>query len=149
MTKKVILGILAGFVSGLFATGGGMILVPAFIYFLNMEDKKARGTSTLCILVMVITSGFFYYKNDYINWNVGILCALGGMIPRFFGSKGIKKCSRKNFKINVPWISNICSYTNVDIGGKIVRSFNRISFWYYNRNWNGRRYNINYFTYTV
>lgn len=92
MVKKIILGILAGFVSGLFATGGGMILVPAFIYFLNMEDKKARGTSTLCILVMVITSGFFYYKNDYINWNIGLLCAVGGMIRRFFWCKITKSC---------------------------------------------------------
>ena len=99
MIKKVLLGILAGFVSGLFATGGGMILVPAFIYLLNMEDKKARGTSTLCILVMVITSGFFYYKNDYIDWNTGILCATGGIIGGFFGAKLLKNISEKVLKI--------------------------------------------------
>ena len=32
MIKKVVIGLLAGVVSGLFSTGGGMILVPSFIY---------------------------------------------------------------------------------------------------------------------
>ena len=64
--KKVIIGLLAGIISGLFSTGGGMIVVPAFIYLLNMEDKKARGTSIFCILPMVVTSGIFYYKSNYM-----------------------------------------------------------------------------------
>ena len=56
-----IVGILAGIISGLFSTGGGMILVPAFIYLLKLDNTKARGTSVFCILPMVVTSGIFYY----------------------------------------------------------------------------------------
>ena len=99
MGKKIILGILAGIVSGLFASGGGMILVPAFIYFLNMEDRKARGTSLLCILVMVVTSGFFYYKNNYIDWRAGLLCAVGGIVGGFLGAKLLKSAPVKVLKI--------------------------------------------------
>ena len=51
--KNSIIGLLAGIVSGLFSTGGGMILVPAFIHLLKMEDTQARGTSIFCILPMV------------------------------------------------------------------------------------------------
>lgn len=54
--KKVIIGLLAGIISGFFTSGGGMILVPAFIYMLKIDDVKARATSVLCILPMVITS---------------------------------------------------------------------------------------------
>ncbi len=40
------IGFIAGIISGLFSTGGGMILVPAFIYLLKkIKDIKARGTS--------------------------------------------------------------------------------------------------------
>ena len=97
--KKVIIGLLAGIISGLFSTGGGMIVVPAFIYLLNMEDKKARGTSIFCILPMVVTSGIFYYKSNYINWNISILCAIGGMIGGYTAAKLLKKIPTHYLKV--------------------------------------------------
>ena len=78
--KLSIVGILAGIISGLFSTGGGMILVPAFIYLLKLDNTKARGTSVFCILPMVVTSSFFYYKENFIDWKVAILCAIGGTV---------------------------------------------------------------------
>ena len=44
MKKQIIIGIMAGVISGFFASGGGMILVPAFVYLLNMGEQKARAT---------------------------------------------------------------------------------------------------------
>lgn len=91
MVKKVILGLIAGIICGLFGTGGGMILVPAFIYVLKIEPKKARATSLLCMLVMVVVSSIFYYKNNYIDWKIGVLCAIGGIGGGYFGAKILKK----------------------------------------------------------
>ena len=88
--KKIILGIIAGIVCGLFGTGGGLILVPAFIYMLKLDPKKSRGTSLSCMLVMVIVSSIFYSKNKYIDWKSGILCAIGGIIGGYFGAKILK-----------------------------------------------------------
>ena len=99
MYKKIIIGTLAGFISGLFSTGGGMILVPAFIHLLKMEDSKARGTSVLCILPMVITSSFFYYKGNFIDWKIAILCAIGGSIGGYIGAKLLKKLPENILKI--------------------------------------------------
>ena len=65
--KKIFIGFMAGVISGLFTAGGGLILVPAFMYMLKMEPKKARATSIFCILPMVITTAFFYSKNNLIN----------------------------------------------------------------------------------
>lgn len=94
-----IIGFLAGVISGLFSTGGGMILVPAFIYFLKLDNTKARGTSVFCILPMVITSGIFYYKENYIEWKTAILCAIGGAIGGYIGAKLLKKLPEKYLKI--------------------------------------------------
>lgn len=98
-SKKIIIGILAGIVSGLFSTGGGMILVPAFIHLLELEDTKARGTSVFCILPMVVTSSFFYYKGNYINWKIAFFCAIGGAIGGYIGAKLLKKLPEKILKI--------------------------------------------------
>lgn len=97
--KKMIIGLLAGFVSGLFSSGGGMILVPAFVYILKIDENKARMNSVFCILPMVITSAFFFYKNNYIDWKIGILCAIGGMIGGFLGAKILCKIPDKYLKI--------------------------------------------------
>lgn len=99
MLKKIIIGLLAGFISGFFSTGGGMILVPSFIYILNEKADISRATSVFCILPMVITSSFFYYKNNYIDWKVGLLCASGGIIGGYIGAKLLKKLPDYIFKI--------------------------------------------------
>lgn len=99
MIKKIIIGLIAGLVSGFFATGGGMIVVPALVYLLSMEESKARATSVFVILPMVVTSGIFYYKNDYINWQIGVLCAIGGILGGYIGSRLLKKVPDKYLKI--------------------------------------------------
>lgn len=99
MIKKILVGIIAGFISGLFAAGGGMIIVPAFVHIFNLDEAEARATSVFAILPMVITSGLFYYNNNYVDWTLGIKCALGGIIGGFIGSKLLKKLSDKVLKI--------------------------------------------------
>lgn len=90
MIKKIIIGVLAGIICGLFGTGGGMILVPAFVYILKINPKRARATSLCCMLVLVIASGIFYYQKNYINWQAGILCAIGGIPGGYLGAKLLK-----------------------------------------------------------
>ena len=91
MFKKVMIGIFAGLICGLFGTGGGMLLVPFFVYILKVEPKRARATSLCCMLVMVIVSSIFYYKNNFINWKIGLFCAIGGIIGGYLGAKILKK----------------------------------------------------------
>lgn len=99
IVKKILVGLFAGIVSGLFAAGGGMIVVSALIHLFFLEDKKARATSVFAILPMVITSGVFYYGNDYMDWKLGIICAIGGMIGGYIGAKLLKKLPSKVLKI--------------------------------------------------
>ena len=99
MLKKIIIGLTAGIISGLFSTGGGMILVPAFIYFLKFCEKEARATSIMCVLAMVITTSIFYAKNNYINFALAIECAIGGIVGGFIGSKLLNKLNEKFLKI--------------------------------------------------
>lgn len=97
--KNSIIGISAGFITGFFSTGGGMIVLPALIYFLKIGEKKARATTVFAILPMVVTAAFFYYKDRYFNFNLGLKCAVGGIIGSFIGTRLLKKVSNKFLKI--------------------------------------------------
>lgn len=96
---KMLIGFFSGIISGLFASGGGMILVPAFIYLLKMEDVESRATSVICILPMVVTSGIFYYTGNYINWEIGLLCAVGGVVGGVVGAKLLNRLPARYLKI--------------------------------------------------
>ncbi len=99
MIKKILLGLIAGFISGLFASGGGLIVVPAFVHIFKLKEAEARATCIFAILPMVIASGLLYYNNNFLDWFIGIKCAVGGIIGGFIGAKLLKKLSDKFLKI--------------------------------------------------
>mgnify|MGYP000851530420 FL=1 len=99
MMKKVLLGIISGLICGLFASGGGLILVPAYVYILHMDDVKARASSVFSILPMVTVSGLVYYKERLVDFKLGILCAIGGIVGGIIGAKLLKKMPTKYLKI--------------------------------------------------
>ncbi len=97
--KNALIGILTGVISGMFSAGGGLILVPIFIYVLKLSEKEARGTSLFCITPMVILTAFIYYKNNLIDWNLGIKCAIGGIIGGIIGGKLLSNVPDKYLQI--------------------------------------------------
>ena len=99
MTKKFLIGMIAGFISGLFAAGGGMIVVPAFVHLFKMSEQEARATSIFVILPIVIVSGLFYYNNNYLDWNIGVKCAIGGILGGIIGSIILNKLKTKYLKL--------------------------------------------------
>lgn len=98
--KIMLIGIISGLISGMFSAGGGLILVPIFVYLLNLSEKKARATSLFCILPMVITTAILYSRNHFIDWQLGILCAIGGVIGGIIGGKLLNKIPAKHLKIS-------------------------------------------------
>lgn len=98
MWKKFLVGLLVGFISGMFASGGGLLLIPAYLYLFNSTEKEARATAIFCILPMVVTTAFFYGSNNFINWKVGLFCAIGGIIGSFIGSKLLNILNGKYLK---------------------------------------------------
>ena len=98
--RNAIIGFFSGLICGLFGAGGGLILVPAFCIINKMDEKTARATSIFCILPLVIISCIFYMKNQYINWNIGIKCAIGGIIGGIIGSRLLEKLDNKILNIS-------------------------------------------------
>ena len=97
--KNALIGILAGIISGMFSAGGGLILVPVFVYIIKLSEKEARATSLFCIMPMVILTAIIYNNNNFIDWSLGIKCAIGGIIGGIIGGKLLNKIPDKYLQI--------------------------------------------------
>lgn len=84
----VLIGLAAGFLSGLVGIGGGIILVPALVLLLGFTQKQAQGTSLgIMLLPIGILAVIQYYKQGYINVNYILIVAVAFVAGSFLGSK--------------------------------------------------------------
>ncbi|MBI1838453.1 MAG: sulfite exporter TauE/SafE family protein [Flavobacteriia bacterium] len=84
----LLIGLLAGLLSGFVGVGGGVVIVPALVYFLGVSQHQAQGTSLFILLLPVgLLAVNNYAKNGSINWTYGIIIAIAFVIGGYFGSK--------------------------------------------------------------
>jgi uncharacterized membrane protein YfcA len=84
----LIVGLVAGMLSGLIGIGGGIIIVPALIYLLGFSQHEAQGTSLGLLLPPVgILAVMNYYKKGYIDIKVVVILAVAFIIGGWLGSK--------------------------------------------------------------
>jgi len=87
----VIIGLLAGILSGLVGIGGGIIMVPLFIFFLGLNQHNAQGLSLAVMLPPVTFLAVYNYHTagdgGNIDWKVAILVSTLFIIGGFLGSK--------------------------------------------------------------
>ena len=95
----VIIGIAAGILGGLVGVGGGIIIVPALIYFLSFSQKEAQGTSLGILLLPIGILGVWqYYKAGYVDMRIVWLVAAGFLVGSYFGSKIALSLSQETVK---------------------------------------------------
>jgi uncharacterized membrane protein YfcA len=84
----VLIGLAAGILSGLVGVGGGIIIVPALIFFLGFNQHQSQGTS---LGILLLPAGIFavinYYKQGYIDIKVVFFLFLGFLVGGWLGSK--------------------------------------------------------------
>ena len=84
----VIIGLVAGLVSGSMGVGGGIIIIPALVLFLGLSQQQAQGTSIAVISVPVAAvAAFNYYKGGFINIKFAAIIILTFVVGAYFGSK--------------------------------------------------------------
>ncbi len=82
----ILLGLAVGVLVGLMGIGGGIVLVPAFVYLLGMDQHLAQGTSLVILLPpLALGALMLYWKNYQVDLQAGIACALGFLAGGYFG----------------------------------------------------------------
>jgi uncharacterized protein len=95
----ILIGIAAGILGGLVGVGGGIIIVPALVYFIGFSQKTAQGTSLGLIMLPVGILGVLqYYKQGHVDFKVVGMLAIGFLLGSYFGSKFALSLSQETVK---------------------------------------------------
>jgi uncharacterized membrane protein YfcA len=82
----LVIGVVGGVVSGFFGVGGAVVIVPALVFFLGMEQHRAQGTSLAALLLPVGFLGFWeYYRRGNSDLRLGLAIAVGLFFGAFVG----------------------------------------------------------------
>lgn len=84
----ICIGFAAGAFSGMFGIGGGLIMVPAMVFFLAMSQQSAQGTSLgVLVIPVAAVAAFNYYREGALNIKYALVIALSFVVGGYFGSK--------------------------------------------------------------
>lgn len=82
------IGLAAGILGGMVGVGGGIVMVPAMVYFLAFSQHKAQGTSLALMLFPVGLLGVLnYYRKGHVDLRVAGLLAVGFILGSYLGSR--------------------------------------------------------------
>jgi uncharacterized membrane protein YfcA len=91
----LLVGIAAGFLSGLFGVGGGILVVPGLIVATKMDQRLAHGTSLAAVLPISFASLLTYWSNDHVDWSVALFLAIGSIFGAVLGAKLLAIASKR------------------------------------------------------
>lgn len=91
LARTIAVGFVAGFLSGLFGVGGGILIVPALVLVLHFDQRLAHGTSLASVLPIAMSSLFSYALEDKVDWSVGLFLASGAVCGAVVGTHILHK----------------------------------------------------------
>lgn len=84
----LLIGFAAGILGGMVGVGGGLIVVPALVFFYGFSQHEAQGTALgLLVLPVALLGMINYYKAGFVDFKVVGLLAISFFIGSYFGSK--------------------------------------------------------------
>ena len=123
----ILIGLAAGVLSGLVGVGGGIILVPALVFFLHYTQHQAQGTSLGVLTFPVVILGFLKYYTDCkrmgtpIDFRIIGILAIGFIIGGYVGSSIAVKIDKDALKKVFAVILFFTAFKMLDWDAVVIR----------------------------
>lgn len=109
----LLLGLFAGWLSGLVGIGGGVIIVPALMFLFSLSLRSAQGTSIAALAPPIgLLAAYVYYKQGNVDIKAAGLIAIGFFIGGFLGAK-------TNYILKKDVVEKVMAVTLILIGIKM------------------------------
>lgn len=89
------IGVVSGAVAALCGVGGGVVMVPAFVFFLKLPHKTAVATSLAIIIPTALMATTQNARHGYVEWKVAAITAISASIFAYFGAGWLKSMSNE------------------------------------------------------
>ena len=93
-----LIGVFSGIASGLFGVGGGIVMVPAMVFFLKVDIKIAVGTSLAVIIPTALMGTFKHLNLGNVDWKVALGLAPTAVLGGYVGAWLTTHISSGNLK---------------------------------------------------
>lgn len=91
----VLVGVGAGILSGLFGVGGGILVVPALVMVLGLDQRLASGTSLGAVFPIAVASLVTYWSRSNVDWVMALWLSIGAVAGAVYGTKLIHLLPRR------------------------------------------------------
>lgn len=83
----VVIGLLAGVLAGMFGVGGGFLMVPLYISWLGLEQRKSHATSLAAIVPIALAGALGYTAQDSVDFSAAVALLAGSVFGALYGVK--------------------------------------------------------------
>lgn len=97
LALMVVIGVLVGIGASFTGLGGGFLMIPLLL-FLGYPAQKAVGTSFLAIFVISISALIAHNKLANVDYKLGILLGIGGIVGAQIGARLVEHVSTADFR---------------------------------------------------
>lgn len=85
--RLIAIGLVAGLLSGTFGVGGGVLIVPALVVLLGMQQRLAHGTSLAAVVPISVVGATTYLIGGNVDLGVAGLLMIGTVVGAIWGVK--------------------------------------------------------------
>lgn len=88
-------GALTGILAALCGVGGGLIMVPAFVFLFALDQKSAVATSLAVIVIVSIAATAKYSAAHLVKWHIALPVIIGAAAASWFATDWLKHISNE------------------------------------------------------
>jgi uncharacterized protein len=97
--RTTLVGIISGFINGIFGSGGGTILVPALNNILKVEEHQSHATALGIVVFLTTSSSVVYISKGTFDLSITYKVAIGSIIGGIVGAKLLNRFTGRHLRL--------------------------------------------------